>query len=131
MMLQAGHEDLVAQHRDEYTDATAGLHDTFPTLLHLLGERVPLGVLGTNLLVIQVLGQKFLLGFVLDGGLNRVGRVEVGEGPTGVAVTVEGRVDGWNGRFPVVLRTFAKRYGTDGKKPILLVITSLETSEEE
>ena len=52
-------------------------------------------------------------------------------GPTGVAVTVEGRVDGWNGRFPVVLRTFAKRYGTDGKKPILLVITSLETSEEE
>jgi len=45
------------------------------------------------------------------------------------AVTVVGRVDGWNGRFPVVLKTLAKRYGTDGKKPILLVITSLETAE--
>jgi hypothetical protein len=41
-----------------------------------------------------------------------------------------GRVDGWNGRFPVVLKTLAKRYGTDGKKPILLVITSLETAEK-
>jgi hypothetical protein len=43
-------------------------------------------------------------------------------------VTVVGRVDGWSGRFPVVLRTLAKRYGTDGNKPILLVITSLETA---
>jgi hypothetical protein len=46
------------------------------------------------------------------------------------AVTVVGRVDCWNGRFPVVLKVFAKRYGKDGKKPILLVISSLETSEE-
>jgi hypothetical protein len=46
------------------------------------------------------------------------------------AVTVVGRVDGWNGRFPVVLKTLAKRYGTDGKKPILLVITSLETADK-
>jgi hypothetical protein len=45
-------------------------------------------------------------------------------------VTVVGRVDGWNGRFPVVLKTLAKRYGTDGKKPILLVITSLETAKK-
>ena len=45
-------------------------------------------------------------------------------------VTVVGRVDGWNGRFPVVLRTLAKRYGTDGKKPILLVIKSLEVAEQ-
>jgi hypothetical protein len=44
------------------------------------------------------------------------------------AVTVVGRVDGWRGRFPVVLRTLAKRYGTDGKTPILLVITSLKTA---
>ena len=50
---------------------------------------------------------------------------------TAVAVTVVGRVDGWNGRFPVVLRTLAKRYGTKAKTPILLVITSLETSEGE
>jgi hypothetical protein len=44
-------------------------------------------------------------------------------------VNVVGRVDGWNGRFPVVLRTLAKRYGTDGKTPILLVISSLEDAE--
>ena len=43
-------------------------------------------------------------------------------------ITVTGRVDGWNGRFPVVLKTLAKRYGTDGKKPILLVVTSFETA---
>ncbi len=47
------------------------------------------------------------------------------------AVTVVGNVDGWNGRFPVVLKTLAKRYGTDGKKPILLVIQSLENAEKE
>ncbi len=46
------------------------------------------------------------------------------------SVTVVGSVDGWAGRFPVVLRTFAKRYGTDGSKPILLVITKLEAAED-
>ena len=45
------------------------------------------------------------------------------------AVTVVGRVDGWSGRFPVVLRSLAKRYGTDGEKPMLLVITKLEVPE--
>ena len=45
-------------------------------------------------------------------------------------ITVTGRLDGWNGRFPVVLRTLAKRYGTDGKKPILLVVTGFETAEK-
>ncbi|HJM65077.1 MAG TPA: hypothetical protein QGF50_15280 [Roseibacillus sp.] len=45
-------------------------------------------------------------------------------------VTVVGRVDGWTGRFPVVLRTLAKRYGTDGKRPILLVISSLKVAEK-
>ena len=44
-------------------------------------------------------------------------------------VTVVGNVDGWSGRFPVVLRTLAKRYGTDGKTPILLVISDLKTAE--
>ena len=46
-------------------------------------------------------------------------------------VTVVGKVDGWNGRFPVVLRTLAKRYGTDGKTPILLVIADLKIAEKE
>ena len=43
------------------------------------------------------------------------------------AVTVVGRVDGWSGRFPVVLRTLKKRYGTDHTIPMLLVITKLES----
>jgi hypothetical protein len=51
-------------------------------------------------------------------------REAAGRGAERVSVT--GRVDGWTGRFPVVLRTLAKRYGTDGKKPMLLVITSFE-----
>lgn len=46
-----GREEEIAEHRDVHTTATAGLHDTFPTLMHLLGEPVPHGVLGTNLLV--------------------------------------------------------------------------------
>ncbi|MBW2497719.1 MAG: LTA synthase family protein [Deltaproteobacteria bacterium] len=51
IVLVPGEEELIARHRDAHTDATAGLHDTFPTLMHLLGEPIPLGVLGTNLLV--------------------------------------------------------------------------------
>ena len=47
------------------------------------------------------------------------------------SVTVVGRVDGWNGRFPVVLRTVKKRYGTEHKIPMLLVITKLETLEKD
>ncbi|MFK7895326.1 MAG: LTA synthase family protein [Myxococcota bacterium] len=46
-----GQEETIANHRAAHTTATAGLHDTFPTLMHLLGEPVPYGVLGTNLLV--------------------------------------------------------------------------------
>lgn len=46
-----GEEEELAVHREAHTDATAGLHDVFPTLMHLLGEPVPEGVLGTNLLV--------------------------------------------------------------------------------
>ena len=47
------------------------------------------------------------------------------------AVTVVGRVDGWSGRFPVVLRSLKKRYGTDNKIPMLLVITKLEAREKD
>jgi lipoteichoic acid synthase len=46
-----GKESEVTAHREGLTDATAGLHDTFPTIMHLIGEPVPHGVLGTNLLV--------------------------------------------------------------------------------
>jgi phosphoglycerol transferase MdoB-like AlkP superfamily enzyme len=46
-----GEEDRIARYGAEYTDATGGLHDVFPTILHLLGEPVPSGILGTNLLV--------------------------------------------------------------------------------
>ena len=47
------------------------------------------------------------------------------------SVTVVGRVDGWSGRFPVVLRSLKKRYGTDNKIPMLLVITKLESPERD
>ena len=47
------------------------------------------------------------------------------------AVTVVGRVEGWSGRFPVVLRTLQRRYGAGSKTPMLLVITSLEHAEKD
>lgn len=46
-----GAEALIATHRAAHTDATAGLQDLFPTLLHLLGAPVPNGLMSTNLLV--------------------------------------------------------------------------------
>jgi len=46
-----GEEATMAAHRDGHTTATGGLHDLFPTVMHLLGEPVPRGVMGTNLLV--------------------------------------------------------------------------------
>jgi hypothetical protein len=46
-----GEEERIEKHRERYTTATAGLQDTFPTLMHLLGEPVPAGVMGTNLFV--------------------------------------------------------------------------------
>jgi len=46
-----GQEEPIASHRAAHTDATGGLQDLFPTLMHLLGEPVPRGVMGTNLLV--------------------------------------------------------------------------------
>lgn len=46
-----GQEELIAKQGPEHTDATGGLHDLLPTLLHLLGEEAPRGIVGTNLLV--------------------------------------------------------------------------------
>ncbi len=46
-----GKEAIIAAHADEYRGVMGGLHDLFPTLLHLLGEEVPLGVMGTHLFV--------------------------------------------------------------------------------
>jgi hypothetical protein len=44
--------------------------------------------------------------------------------------TVTGRVEGWNGRFPVVLKALAERYGADGKKPMLLLVTGVEAVKQ-
>lgn len=44
----------------------------------------------------------------------------------GEVVTLVGRVDGWNGRFPVILKTLAQRHGPDNKRPMLLVVTAIE-----
>lgn len=51
IVVMPGHEALIAEHRAAHTTATAGLQDVFPTVMHLLGEPVPHGVMGTNLLV--------------------------------------------------------------------------------
>jgi hypothetical protein len=48
----------------------------------------------------------------------------------GGEITLKGRVDGWNGRFPVVLKSLVDRYGTDGKKPVLLVATGIEETKK-
>lgn len=46
-----GKEEELARHRDTYRHVIGGLHDLYPTILHLLGEEVPRGVLGTHLFV--------------------------------------------------------------------------------
>ncbi len=51
LVVVPGEEARIAAHRDDHTTATGGLQDVFPTLMHLLGEPVPRGVMGTNLLV--------------------------------------------------------------------------------
>ena len=51
VVVMPGHEALIAEHRAAHTTATAALHDVFPTVMHLLGEPVPHGVMGTNLLI--------------------------------------------------------------------------------
>jgi phosphoglycerol transferase MdoB-like AlkP superfamily enzyme len=46
-----GEEEFIAQHGEQHTTATGGLHDVMPTILHLIGEETPRGVMGTNLLI--------------------------------------------------------------------------------
>lgn len=58
-------------------------------------------------------------------------RLREGAARSAEAVTVVGRVDGWSGRFPVILRTLKRRYGGDSAPPVLLVITSLEIAEKD
>ncbi|MCP4006995.1 MAG: LTA synthase family protein [bacterium] len=48
-----GEEARLASVGDTYRDTIGGLHDLFPTIVHLLGEDPPLGVTGTHLFVPQ------------------------------------------------------------------------------
>ena len=43
-----GKEAVIAAHRDKYSFIVSGLHDLFPTMLHLLGIEVPVGIFGIN-----------------------------------------------------------------------------------
>jgi hypothetical protein len=52
-------------------------------------------------------------------------RAAVASGATVVSVT--GRVDGWSGRFPDVLRAMAKR---PPDEPVVLFVTDFETTKE-
>ena len=51
ILLVPGEEELIARHGRQFLDVTGGLQDLAPTLLHLLGEEIPLGMLGTHLFV--------------------------------------------------------------------------------
>jgi phosphoglycerol transferase MdoB-like AlkP superfamily enzyme len=46
-----GAEEFVVANRAEFQGATGGLHDVFPTVLHLLGLEPPWGIEGTHLFV--------------------------------------------------------------------------------
>ncbi|MFC1844611.1 LTA synthase family protein [Thermodesulfobacteriota bacterium] len=43
-----GKEAVIAEHRDNYSFIVSGLHDLFPTILHLLGIEAPYGIFGIN-----------------------------------------------------------------------------------
>lgn len=51
VILVPGEEERIAEHAARYRNGMGGLVDLFPTVLHLLGERVPKGVVGTHLFV--------------------------------------------------------------------------------
>ena len=46
-----GKEKLIRQHARDFIGVTGGLQDLAPTILHLLGEEVPAGMMGTHLFV--------------------------------------------------------------------------------
>ena len=46
-----GKEKLIRQHAQEFIGITGGLQDLAPTILHLLGEEIPTGMMGTHLFV--------------------------------------------------------------------------------
>ena len=51
MIYLPGEEESVKAHREEFASVFGGLHDLYPTVMHLLGEEVPYGVTGTHLFV--------------------------------------------------------------------------------
>jgi len=51
LIVMPGLENELADMADAFPNSTGGLHDVFPTVMHLLGEPVPSGVLGTHLFV--------------------------------------------------------------------------------
>ena len=46
-----GKEELISQHAQNLVGVMGGLQDLAPTILHLLGEDIPLGMMGTHLFV--------------------------------------------------------------------------------
>lgn len=46
-----GQESLLQQYAQDYVGVVGGLHDLAPTILHLLGETIPKGMMGTHLFV--------------------------------------------------------------------------------
>jgi len=46
-----GHENLILENRQLYSNTIGGLYDIFPTIIHLLGINVPFGMFGSHLFV--------------------------------------------------------------------------------
>ena len=51
VVLVPGEEERLSAHRAKFQSVMGGLVDLMPTVLHLLGEQTPHGIVGTNLLV--------------------------------------------------------------------------------
>jgi phosphoglycerol transferase MdoB-like AlkP superfamily enzyme len=80
LILVPGRESELALHAKQYRDVTGGLHDLMPTILHLLGQPTPYGVMGSHLFVPNVQRSPLLLpvlpeSFVYAGMMSSLSKV--------------------------------------------------------
>jgi hypothetical protein len=71
--------------------------------------------------------QQFLLRAAQDDKSQALERVRQAVAAGAKTVTVTGRVDGWSGRFPLVLGALAKR---PPQEPVVLFVTDFEASKK-
>jgi hypothetical protein len=83
----------------------------------------------TVLLKVSGTTQQFLLKEVdpKGGAKSALQRLRAAVDSGAKVVSVTGRVDGWSGRFPLVLRALAKR---PPDEPVVLFVTDFETTQK-